>query len=97
MIWDTPVLATDVFGMQELIDDSVTGWLCAARDLQALADGLDRALNAPPKERRRIATSARKLVEERHSLPHYAAKVLEVLETAVGEKIPSRSDEETEP
>ena len=46
MLWDTPVLATSVFGIPDLIDDGVTGWLCESRDLNALADGLNRALSA---------------------------------------------------
>jgi D-inositol-3-phosphate glycosyltransferase len=86
MAWETPVLATDVFGLPELIDDGETGWLCEARDTEALADGLDRALSATEEERRRIARAARELVVSRHSLERYAGEVADLLEKATKER-----------
>jgi glycosyltransferase involved in cell wall biosynthesis len=90
MIWETPVLATDVFGLPELIDDGETGWLCQARDLEAMASGLDRALGAPAEERVRIVKAARKLVEERHSVPEYGARIHRLLTEAAGHERSSR-------
>jgi glycosyltransferase involved in cell wall biosynthesis len=86
MAWETPVLATSVFGLPELIDDGETGWLCEPRDTFALATALSRALDAPGATRARIARDARELVESRHSLPRYAERVSELLKAAVGEK-----------
>ena len=91
MLWETPVLATAVFGIPDVIEDGVTGWLCEPRDLAALADGLDRAFSTPTDERRRIATAARKLIEERHDLSRYAAAVLETLQRAVSESTDGHS------
>jgi glycosyltransferase involved in cell wall biosynthesis len=88
MLWETPVLATNVFGLPDLIDDGVTGWLCEARDITALADGLDRALTASAAERERIATAAKSVVEDRHDLPRYAERILETLQGAVGDPTP---------
>lgn len=86
MAWETPVLATNVFGIPELIDDGETGWLCEPNDLQALADGLERALSSSPQERRRIGRRSRELVEERHSLPDYAREVSALLQAAIDRK-----------
>jgi D-inositol-3-phosphate glycosyltransferase len=86
MAWGTPVLATDVFGLPELIDDGETGWLCEARDVRALADSLDRALSAPSSVYDEIARNARKLVETRHSLKTYAETMLEVFKAAVDDE-----------
>lgn len=83
MAWETPVLATEVFGLPELIEDGATGWLCEPRDVAALADGIDRALSSPPEERRRIGRDARALVEERHSLEGYGREVAALIEKAV--------------
>lgn len=80
MAWETPVLATDVFGLPELIDDGETGWLCEARDTTALARGLDRALNSPEDERRKLGQNARSLVERRHSLSRYADQVATLID-----------------
>lgn len=43
-----PTLATDVFGLPEIISDGVNGWLCRAHSGNALATGLHRALSTPP-------------------------------------------------
>lgn len=85
MAWETPVLATDVFGLPELIDDGESGWLCEARDTAALADGLERALSAPPAARRAIGEAGRALVAERHSLDRYAKQVGELMRQAVAD------------
>jgi glycosyltransferase involved in cell wall biosynthesis len=83
MAWGTPVLATSVFGLPELIDDGTTGWLCASRDVRALADTLDRALSAPSSTYDEIARNARTLVETRHSLKKYAERMAEVFQDAL--------------
>jgi D-inositol-3-phosphate glycosyltransferase len=43
-----PTLATDVFGLPEIISDGVNGWLCLANSGNALATGLYRALSTTP-------------------------------------------------
>lgn len=85
MAWETPVLATNVFGLPELITDGETGWLCEPRDLRALADGLERALSSSPEERREIGRRSRALVQERHSLPNYAQEISRLLRDALAE------------
>lgn len=82
MLWELPVLATDVFGLPELIDDGVTGWLYESRDLSAMAAGLDRALSADAAQRSQIAATARSLVEERHDPSRYAERMLEIMKGA---------------
>ena len=79
MAFETPVLATSVFGLPELIDDGETGWLCEPRDMPALATALDRALNSSAEERRRIGRAARELVVRRHDLETYGRKVAKLL------------------
>jgi D-inositol-3-phosphate glycosyltransferase len=79
MAFETPVLATNVFGLPELIDDGETGWLCEPRDMPALAAALDRALNSSPEERRRIGRASRELVVSRHDLETYGRKVAKLL------------------
>ncbi|MGN6202294.1 MAG: glycosyltransferase family 4 protein, partial [Solirubrobacterales bacterium] len=82
MAWETPVLATNVFGLPELITDGETGWLCEPRDLEALAAGLDRTLSSSPEERAAVARAARALVETRHSPEKYGREIAELLEAA---------------
>lgn len=83
MAWETPVLATSVFGLPELIDDGRTGWLCEPRDARALADALDRALDADDATYAEIARDARALVAKRHGLKHYAEEIARQFEAAI--------------
>jgi D-inositol-3-phosphate glycosyltransferase len=83
MAWETPVLATSVFGLPELIDDGETGWLCDARDTAAMATALDRALSAPRDTYDAIAHRARSLVEVRHSQATYAEEIAKLVEEAL--------------
>jgi D-inositol-3-phosphate glycosyltransferase len=73
MAWETPVVATSIFGLPDLIEPGVTGWLCEPRDVGELAAALDRALSTPPAELRAIVRSGRALVEERHDGDAYVA------------------------
>jgi D-inositol-3-phosphate glycosyltransferase len=75
MAWEVPVLATEIFGLPELIKDGESGWLCEPRDLDALTAALERALGSAPAERRRLGAAGRALVEQRHSLPAYGREI----------------------
>jgi D-inositol-3-phosphate glycosyltransferase len=83
MAWAMPVLATDVFGLPELIEEGETGWLCETRDVSSLAAGLDRALSSSPENRAAMGGKARELVLRRHSLPAYAQRIAELLDEAI--------------
>lgn len=85
MAFRLPVLATDVFGLPEVIEDGVTGWIVESRDTAALAEGLERAMRTPAEERERIAGAARDLVEAEHDSPHCSARYAEVVRDAIRE------------
>jgi glycosyltransferase involved in cell wall biosynthesis len=84
MAWELPVLATDVFGLPELIDDGETGWLCPSRDVEALAAGLDRVLSVEPDRRSSIGRNGRKRVENRHDMDSYCRDIVRLLDRAIG-------------
>jgi glycosyltransferase involved in cell wall biosynthesis len=79
MAWELPVLATDVFGLPDVVEERRTGWLCPPSDIGALAEGLDRALGTGAGERAEMGRRGRALVERRHSLPEYGRAVGEIL------------------
>ena len=62
-----PLIATDVPGCRELVEDTVTGLLCKARDPQSLADAMRRLAQLSPGERQRMGRAARAVVEQRYS------------------------------
>jgi D-inositol-3-phosphate glycosyltransferase len=88
MAWETPVLATDVFGLPELITHGETGWLCEPRDLIGLSKALDQAFGSTQEERKRIGRASRALVEDRHSLQRYGGEIAGLLVSA-SKKTPS--------
>ncbi len=89
MAWELPVLATDVFGLPEIVREGETGWLCPARDVEALATGLERALSSSAEERARMGAAGRALVERRHSLSEYGKRIGELVsEVARGRGCP---------
>lgn len=83
MAWETPVLATSVFGLPELIEDGATGWLCEAGDIRRLVDAMDQVLAVPAQDRDQVARRARELVAARHSLPRYAERMSQLVREAV--------------
>jgi glycosyltransferase involved in cell wall biosynthesis len=60
----TPVVATAVGGLREVVQDGVTGWTAPPGDAGALADALREALDRPEDARRRAAAGAA-IVRER--------------------------------
>lgn len=83
MAWELPVLATSVFGLPELIDDGETGWLCADRDVEALATALDKVLNVEPNQRISIGRNGRKRIEDRHALNSYCKHIAQLLDHVI--------------
>jgi glycosyltransferase involved in cell wall biosynthesis len=57
---EVPVVATNVRGCRQAVDDGVTGLLVPPRDPEALADAIAR-LASDPVERRRLGSAARRM------------------------------------
>jgi len=71
MAFGVPVLSTDVFGVPELVEDDVNGWLFGARDIGALMAALHRVLSLTPDERRAAGGVASLRVQQWHSSSNY--------------------------
>ena len=78
-VFEKPVISTDVFGVPEVIEDGVTGYLCPTRDAGALAATLDRALSADAEELRRITRTAAERAVVRHEPGAYAQQTWNLL------------------
>ncbi len=78
----TPVVATDVGGVGELVFPEKTGWLVPAGDAGALADAIDEALTN--RERAGdMAAGAFDLVSEQFSFPAQARRMVELMEDSM--------------
>jgi glycosyltransferase involved in cell wall biosynthesis len=78
MAFGVPVLSAAVFGVPELISDGDNGWLYEARDTDALAAALRRALDEPTAAREAKGALGRSLVLERYRSTNYADTYLEL-------------------
>jgi glycosyltransferase involved in cell wall biosynthesis len=58
-----PVIATDVPGCRSVVEDGVTGLLCAPRDAGSLAEACLRFLELPPASRKAMGAAGRKRME----------------------------------
>ena len=75
-----PLIATDVPGCRELVDDGVSGFLCVARESASLAEAMKKAAGLAPAERSRMGQAARATVEERYSEDFVVRAYLDALE-----------------
>lgn len=79
MAFETPIVSTRVYGVPEIVEDGVTGYLCDTRDAADLARALDRAMSASPDELARVTRAAAELVSVRHEPAGYAERLWELL------------------
>ncbi len=86
MAFCTPVMATNVFGLAELIDDGTNGFLFDPNDLTALIAAMERVLATSMKERERLVAQARTRIEERHDGRGYAREVAGLIAEIVADR-----------
>ena len=58
-----PLIATDVPGCRAVLDDEVSGFLCAVRDSQSLAAAFERFIDLTPEERAKMGSASREKME----------------------------------
>ncbi len=75
-----PVVASDIGGLAEIIQNGVSGILVRERDPQALAFGIERALSA---EGSRLGLAARRRVEEHFSLTAGTSETISLYTAAI--------------
>jgi glycosyltransferase involved in cell wall biosynthesis len=85
MAWEKPTLATEIYGLPDMVEDGRTGWLCEPRDVSALAAGLERALQSGAGEREAFGANARALMEERYSAKLHGLEFARLLNEVIGE------------
>ena len=81
-----PLIATDVPGCREVVEDAVNGFLCPARDAFALAGSMLRMLGLEPSERGAMGQAGRAKVEARFDEMIVVSRYLAAVERAVAGK-----------
>lgn len=83
----TPVLASRLPGVDELVEEGETGLLATPGDVEGLAEALE-ALALDPRLLRRLGEKARERTRERHSWPAVARRYLSLYEEILGGRAP---------
>jgi D-inositol-3-phosphate glycosyltransferase len=81
-----PVIIYPTGGMVESVIDGETGWICAAADVEALAQALAESVQAGPAECLRRGELGRRLAEERFSWPAIARRTGELYEQVLARR-----------
>ena len=83
-----PVVATDVGGVRDVVRDGHSGFLVAARDIDAIADRLER-LGLDPELRTRMGEAGRRWVLPRYAVPRLVEDVDRLYRTLLQLRDPS--------
>jgi glycosyltransferase involved in cell wall biosynthesis len=74
-----PLIAADVPGCRDVVEDGSNGYLCAVRDAASLASAMRRMARLPPSQRLAMGEAARRKVQERFNEDFVVQEYLEVL------------------
>ena len=76
-----PLVATDVVGCREVVDDGQNGFLCRVRDAQDLAEKMERMVLLSSEERMQMGMYGRRKMERQFDEKIVIARYLEVINT----------------
>ncbi|MFH7243857.1 MAG: glycosyltransferase family 4 protein [Spirulina sp.] len=85
MTFGLPIVATDIAGVREQVEDGVNGWVVPPGDALALADALERLL-ADGELRSRLGQAGRDRVRRKFSTQAHVAAMVQVYQSLVGEE-----------
>jgi glycosyltransferase involved in cell wall biosynthesis len=85
-----PVVATDVPGCRELVDDGVTGYRCASRDVASLVEAMLRLGDLPRAQFEAMGSAARRMAEKKFSIERVSDAYLGVLDQMMSNKLELR-------
>ncbi len=76
-----PIIATNVPGCRDLVNNNITGYLCKMQDYHDLVEKMDKLLHLKEKDRKKMGIEARKLMkaeyDEKFVIDKYLATVKE--------------------
>ena len=74
-----PLIASDIPGCREIIDNYQTGILCKPRDVDSLVSALTYFIELPYEEKRQMGINGRKKVEKSFDRKTIVAKYKEII------------------
>ncbi|MEA2018464.1 MAG: glycosyltransferase family 4 protein [Campylobacterota bacterium] len=81
---EKPIIATDVVGCKEVVDDGINGYLCEVRNAQDLADKMETMISLSEEEREVMGKAGREKIvkefDEKIVIDKYLESIKEILE-----------------
>jgi glycosyltransferase involved in cell wall biosynthesis len=74
-----PLIATDVPGCRDVVEDGVNGYSCRVRDSASLAEAMESFAQLSPHQRLAMGKAARRKVQERFSEEIVVRAYLDIL------------------
>lgn len=74
-----PLITSNIHGCMEAVRDGETGFLCEVRDVQSLERQMERFLNLPYEQKRRMGLAAHDLVAEQFDKKKVVQETVEIL------------------
>lgn len=81
---ELPIITSQNRGCKEVVQSGVTGYLCRLNDPFDLADKMERMINLPDAERRRMGEQGRALVIGKFGMDRIVSEYAETLERLIG-------------
>ena len=78
-----PIVATDVPGVRDVVDDQVTGLLCEVRSAPSLAEAMLSMMALSPADRRAMGQAGRERVERHFGIEEVTRRYLEAVSDAL--------------
>ena len=78
-----PIIATDVTGCREIVEDGVNGYLCKARDANDLAEKMRDMIKLSIDERREMGLRGRKKMEQNFDERIIVKKIVSRIESVL--------------
>ncbi|MGV3763106.1 glycosyltransferase family 4 protein [Parapedobacter sp.] len=83
-----PLIASDISGCKELVDDGVNGFLCRVADVDSLVACMERILELTPMERQTMGVNGRKKMVNEYSVD----RVISIYHEAIADIIQQQND-----
>ena len=78
-----PIVATDVPGTRDVVEDGLTGLLCTVRSAESLATAIIAVIEMPAQERRAMGQAGRAKVEREFGVSVVTQSYIEAIERAI--------------
>lgn len=85
MLYRTPVIASRVGGIGEVVEPGKTGWLIDPKDVEGFSGAVAEAVQNPEDKTNRIVDTGNKLIREKYMNIHIAQKFIHLYEHVLAE------------